>query len=179
MAYEFYMTVEGVKQGKFPGTSQQKSKSGGGEIPGLRWIHEIKSPRDVATGQSSGKRQHNPMRVVIETGKVSPLFLQALCNNETLKNVTLNFVKTDQKTGAEYNYYSVKLTNASIASIKQTSGFGLDVSNSSSSKYGSSQDTSELDEIEFSYQTIEWEYKGGDGNTAASDSPYGGGSKGG
>src|SRR5688572_20052489 len=107
MAYEFYMTVEGAKQGKFPGTTATgttpgKSKGGAGgagganNIVGLRWVSHVKSPRDLATGQASGKRQHQPMLVVTEIGQASPLFLQACCTNEVLKNVTLNFIRTDQ-----------------------------------------------------------------------------------
>ena len=168
MAYEFYMQVEGTKQGKFPGPG--RSKGGSNDIPGLRWISEVKSPRDLATGQVSGKRQHSPMVVVTETGQVSPLFLQACCTNEMLKNVTLNFLKTDPKTGQEVIYYTVKLTNATIASVRQTSGFDLDDTAAGGAKHNSTYDTAELDEIQFTFQSIEWEYKGGPSNTMASDS---------
>ena len=173
MAYEFYMTVEGAKQGKFPGTSVSKGQQG--TMPGLRWLSQVKSPRDVATGQASGKRQHQPMLVVMETGQSSPLFLQACCTNEVLKTVTLNFVRTDQKTGQEIVYYAVKLTDASVVSVKQSSGFGFDDPNSTSggAKHSGKYDVPELDEIEFTFQTIEWEYKGGGGkggNTIAADS---------
>ena len=179
MAYEFYMQVEGQKQGKFPGTSSGK---GANDILGLRWVSQVKSPRDVATGQASGKRQHSPMLVVTETGQTSPLFLQACCSNEILKNVTLNFIKVDQKTGQEIIYYTVKLTNATVSSVRQTSGYGPEGTViDGGAKHSSAHDTPELDEIEFTFQTIEWEYTGGGGkggNTIATDSWYSGGAKG-
>jgi hypothetical protein len=33
--------------------------------------HEVKSPRDIATGQASGKRQHAPVKIQMETGAKS------------------------------------------------------------------------------------------------------------
>jgi type VI secretion system secreted protein Hcp len=100
------MTIEGTKQGVFPGGK-------GGSITGLRFSYLVKSPRDAASGQPSGKRQHSPVVFTKVVGPASPQIFQALTSNETLKSVTINLP------GAEGSGYTVKLTNASVSELKQ------------------------------------------------------------
>ena len=157
MALSFYMTVESSKQ-KFPGTCLQTGHTH--EMIGHAWSYGVKSPRDPATGQATGKRQHGPVKVVTPTSKNSPLFMQAAATNEKLKSVVLNFW-TPSKSGMDVNFFTIRLTNASILSAKL---FGQLVLDPSLVKYP------ELDEIEFTFETISWEYKGADGGTLASDS---------
>lgn len=66
MAYEFYVSIEGSKQGKFKGESAREAHKG--KIGAIGFSHEVASPRDVATGQASGKRQHMPITFVKEWG---------------------------------------------------------------------------------------------------------------
>jgi len=51
---------------------------GGGTAPVLVFDFGTETPRDVATGQASGKRQHEPITIVRQTDSASPLLLQAL-----------------------------------------------------------------------------------------------------
>lgn len=44
----------------------------GAAIESAYYSHTVSSPRDVATGQSSGKRMHKPMTIVKEWGAASP-----------------------------------------------------------------------------------------------------------
>src|SRR5690349_8803895 len=50
-----YVTIEGAKQGKFKGSSHIKGREDAIEISSYRLA--ASAPRDVATGQASGKRQ--------------------------------------------------------------------------------------------------------------------------
>ena len=59
MAYEFYVTIEATKQGRLAGESTRDVHKG--KLPGIGFSYEVKSPRDAATGQASGKRQHGPI----------------------------------------------------------------------------------------------------------------------
>ena len=99
MANAFYVSIEGEAQGKFKGEAAF-SKFGAGKITGVSFFMETVSPRDVATGQASGKRQHKPIRFTKEWGAASPQIYQALVTNEVLKSVLFEFVRTDSK-GAE------------------------------------------------------------------------------
>jgi type VI secretion system secreted protein Hcp len=162
MAYEFYVSVEGTKQGKLKGESPRDSHKE--KIAGLSYRHEIKSPRDVATGQASGKRQHGPILITKEWGASSPQFFQALVTNEVLKSVLFEFFHTTPD-GLEEVYHTVKLTNATISSIRYMTG--SDGESSNSSKHSGAYDTHELEEVGFTYQRIELENK--PGKTSAED----------
>ncbi|HEX7337379.1 MAG TPA: type VI secretion system tube protein Hcp [Gemmatimonadales bacterium] len=96
----FSMAIEGTRQGMFPG--------GPAGIAGLRFSYALKSPRDVASGQASGKRQHGPVVFTKLVGAGSPQLFQALATNEILKSVVLNLPG-----------YLITLTNATISEVKQ------------------------------------------------------------
>ncbi len=102
----FSMTIEGTKQGVFPGAK-------GGAIAGLGFSYGVKSPRDVATGQASGKRQHGPIVVTKVVGTASPQIFQALTTNEVLKSVGIELP------GGEGSGYTIKLSNATVSELKQ------------------------------------------------------------
>lgn len=163
MAYEFYVTVEGTKQGKFKGESIREAHKE--KLTGLSYRHEIKSPRDVATGQASGKRQHGPISMTKEWGAATPQIFQALVTNEVLKSVFFEFVATTPE-GIEEVYYTIKLVNATVSQVRYMTG-GNTVEGSGSAKNTSTYDTHELEELSFTYQRIELEHK--PGKTAAFD----------
>lgn len=153
MAYEFYMFVEGTKQGALKGESlKDKWKD---KCTGISFSHEVKSPRDAATGLPSGKRQHSPLCIVKEWGASSPQLMQALCTNEILKKVTFEFIHTTAE-GVEEVYFVITLTNATIARVVRTTG---GANSEGSAKVTTQWDTMELESIEFTYQKIEWEHK--------------------
>lgn len=163
MAYEFYVTIEGTKQGKMKGESIRDAHKE--KLSGLSYRHEIKSPRDVATGQASGKRQHGPVTITKEWGPATPQLFQAVVTNEVLKSVLFEFIHTTPE-GAEEIYYTVKLTNATVSQVKYMTG-GNAVEGAGSAKTEATYDTHELEEVSFTYQRIEMEHK--PGKTAALD----------
>ncbi len=163
MAYEFYVTIEGTKQGKFKGESAGVRKAGArakaGKIAGVRFLFETTSPRDAATGHASGKRQYKPIQITKEWDPTSPQLFQALVNNEVLKSVLFEFVKTDPK-GQEFVYHTIALTNATVSNIKSY----LDLTDTTGDPY----DTHELEDVSFTFEKIEIENK--EAKTAAVDS---------
>lgn len=78
-AQNYYMKIEGTKQGAFKG---QVSRKGGAWIRLLSYSQGMQSPRDVATGQASGKRQHKPVVVRKEVDGSSQEILRAVQTNE-------------------------------------------------------------------------------------------------
>ncbi len=79
---EFSLTVVGQKQGAFPGGK-------GGGIGGLRLTYLLKSPRDVASGLPTGKRQHSAVVFTKAVGVASPQFFSALVGGENLTSVVV------------------------------------------------------------------------------------------
>jgi type VI secretion system secreted protein Hcp len=147
MAYQFHVTIEGAKQGKFKGD----------KITGLGFSYEVQSPRDQATGQASGKRQHKPIVLTKEWGASTPQIFQALVTNEVLKSVLFEFFHTTTE-GVEEVYHTVKLTNATISELRQRSG---------AVPQDDQKDLRNVEDVSFTFAKIEIENK--PGKTAASD----------
>lgn len=146
MAYEYYLSIEGTKQGKFKGESDRQSHKD--KMPGFSFGSAITSPRDASSGQATGKRHHEPVIARKKVGAASPQIVQALCTNESLKSVLFEFVHTT-KDGTEQVFYTIKLTNATISGHRT---YLPDLS-------GDQQKLDLSEEIAFTFQKIEWEHK--------------------
>jgi type VI secretion system secreted protein Hcp len=103
--------------------------------------HEIVSPRDPASGLPTGKRQHKPISITTQWGASTPLFLNALTNNENLTSVLIGLLRNGNQ------FATIKLTNASVSHYVEHGGSVT---------------------IEFTYQKITWTYVDG-GITAEDD----------
>lgn len=98
----FTITITGQKQGAFPGGK-------GGVIDGFRFSYLLKSPRDAASGQATGKRQHSPVVFTKPVGIASPQIFSAIAHNEGLTSVVVSVP----------GGYTIKLTNAFVSEVKQ------------------------------------------------------------
>ena len=163
-AYEFYVSIKGDKQGQFKGEGS-RAKGQQGWIPAIGFSFEVRSPRDAATGQASGKRTYLPITITKEWGAASPQVFQALVTNEVLPSVVLEFMRTNPN-GEEEVYHRIRLTGAVISSIKQYAG--SQVSGADAAKHSAATDTHELEDVSFTFQRIEIENV--PGKTTAQDS---------
>jgi type VI secretion system secreted protein Hcp len=160
MALNAYLKLTGQKQGDIKGSVTQKGRED--SIMVIAVSHEIVSPRDSASGLPTGKRMHKPLVITKELDKASPLLYNVLCNNENITKFELKFWAPQTKAGAgvgtEVQRYTIKLTNANIASIDFRM---LNNKNPDLMKYA------EYEEIAFTYQKIEWTWM--DGGITADD----------
>ena len=156
MALNAYLRLKGQKQGDMKGSVTQKGREG--KIAVIAVSHEIVSPRDAASGLPTGKRMHKPFVITKELDQSSPLLYNALVNNENITDFELQFWRPAM-TGAEEQYYTVRLTNANIATIDFRM---LNTKNPDLVRYA------EYEEIAFTYQKITWTWMNG-GITAADD----------
>src|SRR4051812_11382663 len=149
MALNAYLKLKGQKQGDIKGSVTQKGREG--KIMVIAVQHEIVSPRDAASGLPTGKRQHKPFIITKELDKSTPLLQSALSNNENIPEWELQFWKPQNSAmagvGAEFQNYTVKLTNANIASIN----FRM-----LNNKNPLLMPFVEYEEVAFTYQKIEW-----------------------
>ena len=154
MALNAYLKLKGQKQGEIKGSVTQKGREG--KIMVIAVSHEIVSPRDAASGLPTGKRMHKPLVITKELDKASPLLLQMLTHNENIPEFELQFwtpqVKATGGAGMEVQHYTIKLTNANIASISFRM---LNNKNPELTRY------TEYEEIAFTYQKIEWLWNDG------------------
>ena len=161
MALNAYLKLKGQKQGEIKGSVTQKGREN--KIMVIAVSHEIISPRDAASGLPTGKRMHKPFVITKELDKSTPLLFAALCTNENISEWELQFwtpqLRATSGTGTEVQHYTVKLTNANIASIS----FRM-----ANNKHPDLMKFSEYEEIAFTYQKIEWTWNDG-GITAGDD----------
>lgn len=156
MALNAYLKLKAEKQGEIKGSVTQKGREG--KIMVIAVSHEIVSPRDAASGLPTGKRMHKPLVITKELDKSSPLLYNVLTNNENIPEFEIQFWQPST-TGAEKQHYTIKLTNANIASINFRM---LNNKNPELMRYA------EYEEIAFTYQKIEWTWNDG-GITAMDD----------
>lgn len=162
MALQAHLTLKGVTQGPIDGSVTQKGREKSIAIIAVQ--HQIVSPRDPATGMPSGKRQHKPFVITKELDKATPLLYNALVNNESISEWSLKFytpgTAAAKNVGKEQNHYTVKLTNATVASID----FHME-----NTRRPDQRDIPEYEKVAFTYQKIEWSYDDGDGARQADD----------
>jgi type VI secretion system secreted protein Hcp len=154
------VSIQGAKQDWFRGEGPGKA-SNPPTMPLVNFRYELVIPRDPASGLPTGARQHKPIVITREWGPVTSQILQALLTNEVLTSVTVEFVKTNAN-GQEYVYHTVKLTNATITSLRHYTQAG-----GPGAKHSAGGNSLELEEVSFSFQKIEIENK--DGKTVAMD----------
>lgn len=161
MALNAYLTIRGEKSGTIQGSVTQKGREG--KIAVIAVSHSIVSPRDPQSGLPTGQRMHKPFVFTKELDKSTPILYQALCTNENLREVRFEFwsAQTAGRTGvgAEVQHYTVKLTDANIASIDFRQ---LNVKDPELARFA------EYEEIALTYRRIEWTWTDG-GVTAMDD----------
>jgi len=162
MALNAFLTLTGQKQGPIEGGVTQKGREKSILVHGFEV--QITSPRDLASGQATGKRQHQPIRIVKEIDKASPLLWNALVNNENLTTCVVKFFAPGLgAAGAaglgEVQNFTVTLTNANIASMRETMNENEIAANASLPL---------LEELTLTYQKIQWTWNEG-GITAMDD----------
>jgi type VI secretion system secreted protein Hcp len=149
MALSAYLTLKGQKQGTIKGGVTQKGREG--SILVHSFSNEILSPRDPSSGLPTGKREHKPVFILKEVDRASPLLWTALVTNENLTEWQLKFW-TPTATGVEKEIYTIELTNASIASVREYMPDNEDPARASLPL---------LEKISFVYQKIEWTWMDG------------------
>ncbi len=121
------------------GTSTLKGFSG--QIECDSFTLELKSPRDPATGQASGKRTYSPVVVTKTWDQTSPLLGQTVVNNTVIPKATFTFVpEASGGTTAPTPTLVVELANVQVLAFEHTG-------------FAGGTDTPQ-ESYEFSFQTI-------------------------
>lgn len=161
MALNAYLRLKGQKSGDVKGSVTQKGREDSMMV--IAYEHEILTPRDVASGLPTGKRQHKPLMIMKEIDKASPILYSILVNNENISTWKLQFwtpqIKAATGVGSEVQYYTIELTNANICQIEQHM---LNNKDPELTKYAPAE------KIYFTYQKITWTWVDG-GITAEDD----------
>jgi type VI secretion system secreted protein Hcp len=156
-ALNSYLKIKPSKGTEIKGGVTMKDELGSLKV--LKVSHQIVSPRDAASGQATGKRQHKPLEVTVELDQAWPRVLGALVGNEQIGEVVLTHYAIDQKSGADVKQFEMKLLGASI------SGYTLNHSDGSGetagAKHTSKHDVPASVTLSFTYQKIIWTWQNG------------------
>lgn len=142
-----YLSLEGQNQGKIEGSSKVAGHEG--KILAQAVEHTIEIPKSPQTGLPTGKRVHGPLTLTKEIDKSSPKLFQALTSGEQMKDVVLEFMRISPK-GTEEKYYTVKLQNAIITSIRSWTPNCLAQGN---------QQMGHMEDVSLTYEKITWTFE--------------------
>jgi type VI secretion system secreted protein Hcp len=144
------VSVAGSKQ-KFHADSEAKNLDSH-QFAAVELDFGLRTPIDAASGQRSGKHQHDPVVLIKELGPSTPQFFAALVDNETLTSVVCDCYGVEKAGGKEELYFTIKLSNASVASTQVQKP---------NNKYPDLMKVPDLQRISFTYEKIEWAWKNG------------------
>lgn len=148
MPMPFHMSITGTTQGNISeGACEMQGREDTILCQALE--HEIAIPRDRQSGLPTGKRVHGPLTVTKVFDKSSPKLYSALVSGERLTDVTLKFYRINPS-GTEEHYFTIKLTNAIIVSIRPWVPNCLDPSKES---------LMHMEDVSFTYQDIIWTWE--------------------
>jgi type VI secretion system secreted protein Hcp len=147
--------LKGQKQGEIKGESAQRSPARTDSIECLYYEQGAVSPRDAASGLPTGKRTYRQVVFRKRIDRSSPLLWQAMATNENLPEATFKFFRPTTSglgLGVQEQFYTVKLTNASIASIRDYVPSTVDPTTASQPP---------MEEVTLTFQKIEWTFTTG------------------
>ena len=149
-AQTIVLKVDGIK-----GESDKAKFSDKTELLGV--VMEGSSSQGSATGggMAVGKRSYQPIIILKQTGASSPLLFQSFFTGKHIKEIVIEYYKTDNKTGAQILDYSLTLKNVIITGFKQFAG------PLKNERFDPANDNLLCDEIKFNFQEIIAEYKKG------------------
>jgi hypothetical protein len=97
-------------------------------------VTEVKSPRDAATGQASGKRMHKPMTVSKEYDKSSPKLMEKIANGKSSSDSTQSQIAIDEpgvhkgsnsgQGAGKVNVQDISMTKVNVQDISFTKRCG-------------------------------------------------------
>jgi type VI secretion system secreted protein Hcp len=104
-----------------------------------------------AAGALTSKQQYEPIKIQKKIDKTTPLLIKALCNHETVNSAEFWFFRpTASGSGTEEHFYTVRINNGFISSVRQVSEDAIIAGPSAPPM---------LEEVEFVYQSITWKYE--------------------
>jgi type VI secretion system secreted protein Hcp len=155
MALNAYLKLVGEQSGEIKGSVTQKGREG--RIMVIAMTHQVVTPRDPGSGRPTGKRQHAPLVITKELDAASAPLHAVQARNENLKQWELQFFRAGP-TGVEVQSFTIRLSNASLASIH------MQMPNT---KDPNLMRFETFEEVAFTYEKIEWTWT--DGNVTATD----------
>ncbi len=132
------------------GEPTQTSQGRDGSIECVSYQQEGATPFEPTTGQASGRRQYQPLKIMKRIDASSPLLWQALTTNQKLEGEFRFYRPDPEGHGSTEHFYTVVIRGGYIASIRQFVQHSLTPGEANEPP---------LEEITFIFHDIIWTYK--------------------
>lgn len=140
------LTITGEEQGPIEGSCELDGRED--TILVQAFDHVVEIPTDER-GVASGRRSHRPLTITKEIDKSTPMLYQALCTNELLTEVRLDWYRLDG-TGEHELYFTMLMENGFITRIHPWVPNVLDRANES---------LRHMEDVSISYEKIIWTWE--------------------
>jgi type VI secretion system secreted protein Hcp len=120
MAYQFYMSLKGSKQGTIKGGSKKPGRADWSDVLAIYCGVPLPWTLEHHPRGDKHKHKHSPFKVTKELDIASPLLFQACVTQEILNSVIFEVTETRQ--GIERGTHQVILTNAVIMQFVPRTG---------------------------------------------------------
>lgn len=114
-ASDYFLKIDGID-----GESEDAAHKG--EIEVLSWSWGVSNAGSMSTGQSTGRRQYEPIIIRKRIDKSSPLLFKGCATGKHIAKAELT-VRRQGATGGPEDYYTITLEDCFVTSY-QTSGGG-------------------------------------------------------
>jgi type VI secretion system secreted protein Hcp len=143
MALNAFLRLKGETQGDIKGSVTQKGRED--QILVIGAEHSVVAHLQPKTGLPKAKQEHRPYTITKEVDLASPKLYMALYDNERMKEWELQYWRPS-KTGAEQQFYTVRLYDARVSSIHHEM---------LNNKYPENMQHKEREHVSFCYGKIE------------------------
>jgi type VI secretion system secreted protein Hcp len=133
------------------GESTQTSLGRADSIECLYFEDSVRTAREKSSGQATGRRTYEPVRILKRIDKSSPLLAKSLCNNEKIDGI-FKFFRPNGDTGETTHFFTVEIEQGRLAGIKRVSPNVIDPA------AGAEPPT---EEVSFVFHSITWTYEEG------------------
>jgi len=160
MAMTVHVWVKGDTSGDIMGDSTIMSMGRENSIESFKFESSVRTSREASSGLASGERTYDPVTITKRIDRSSPILHSALCTNEVV-GVTLKFYRPNPSgDGTTEQFYTIKLEEGRISSIKTISPNCVD---------DSTANLPAMEEVSFIFGKITYTYSSGDANTEFED----------
>ena len=141
----------------------EPTQKGGGRNPDaiecLQWEYIVETKREAGSGMATGRRKHNPVRIVKRIDKATPLIAKALVENEKIEAEFRFFRPNPTGDGTTEQFYTVEIEGGRVDTVKQWVPDCLDPTSTASPP---------MEEIRLTFDKITWTFE--DGGVSHTDS---------
>lgn len=134
------------------GESTQTSMGREGTIECIAYEEAVSAARETGTNMVTGRRQHQPIKIVKRIDSASPLLMKALVENEKIEGQFRFYRPNPSGDGTTEQFYTVEIKEGNVASVKQYVPDTI---------LADSAGLPPLEQVEFVFKDIVWRYEKG------------------